>query len=472
MFDVQLILPELFQLLIVAILFVQSIAQRDRTPSVEKWLSWAAGLSVLVALTSLGQNGLMFGQSYQVDRLSQFFKMTVSLGFFLTVINGVRQPMLEKDKQRDYFLFIALSAWGLMLLCSSVELISIYLALELASFSLFPLVPLRAKSLHASEAAIKYMFFGGVATVIGLFGFSYILAAQHTTYLNQLTHMSWAWSHSPMAVVGLTLFFSGLLFKLAFFPFHFWAPDVYEGAGNETAAYIATLPKVGAVVVLLRFTPLLKPGLEITTILAVLAAVSMTYGNLAALVQKDVKRLLGYSAIAHAGYLMVGVVAGTPMGVVAAAYYAFAYVLMNFACFWVVCRESVDGRNLKLEDLNGLSKRSPGLALVLVVAAMSLVGLPPTVGFMGKFFLLTAAWNRGCNWLVVMAAANAAIGLFYYLNLVRYAYAKQSPEEGGGITSETKGHSPVFSLSGGLFLAGLIILFGILPDLVFKMLMP
>ena len=164
------------------------------------------------------------------------------------------QPLLEKEKKCDYFLFMALSAWGLMLLCSTVELISIYLALELASFSLFPLVPLRKKSGRAAEASVKYMFIGGVATTVGLFGFSYILAAQHATDLQQLVQMPWTWSHSPMAVMGLILFLSGLLFKLAFFPFHFWAPDVYEGAGNETAAYIAVLPKVGAVAVLLRFS--------------------------------------------------------------------------------------------------------------------------------------------------------------------------------------------------------------------------
>ena len=464
-----LILPELFQLLLVAILFMQSIVLKDRAGRLEKWLPWAAGLGVLVSLLSLGQEGLLFHRTYQVDPLSQFFKMTVSLGFFLTVINGVSQPLLEKEKRCDYFFFMALSAWGLMLLCSAVELICIYLALELASFSLFPLVPLRTKSLSAAEAAIKYIFIGGVATTVGLFGFSYILASQHTTDLNQLVQMSW--SESPMAVLGLTLFFSGLLFKLAFFPFHFWAPDVYEGAGNETAAYIATLPKVGAVAVLLRFSPLLKPGLEITTLLAVLAAVSMTYGNLAALVQKDVKRLLGYSAIAHAGYLMVGIVAGTPMGVKASAFYAFAYVLMNFACFWVICRESKEGENLKLEDLKGLSKRAPGLALVLAVGAMALVGLPPTAGFMGKFFLLAAAWNRGCNWLVVIAAANVAIGLFYYLNLVRYAYTKEGPEA-SNMASRYEGRGSLFSLSGGLFLAGLVVLFGILPNLVFRMLMP
>ena len=469
--NLRLISPELFQLLIVISLFIQSVMSGDKTAPLKKWLPWASGLSVLVALISLGQNGLLFGQVYRVDSLSQFFKMTVSLGFFLTVINGVGQPMLEMEKRCDYFLFMALSAWGLMLLCSAVELISICLALELASFSLFPLVPLRTKSRVGAEAAIKYMFIGGVATVVGLFGFSYILAAQHTTDINQLVHRTWSWSHNPMAVLGLTLFFSGFLFKLAFFPFHFWAPDVYEGAGNETAAYIASVPKVGALVVLLRFVPLLKPGLEITIILAALAAVSMTYGNLAALVQTDVKRLLGYSAIAHAGYLMVGVVAGTPMGVAAASFYAFAYVLMNFACFWVICRESKDGKNLKLEDLIGLSKRSPGLALVLVVGAVALVGLPPTAGFMGKFFLLSAAWNRGYHWLVVIAALNVGIALFYYLNLVRYAYTKQRSEV-SETSFPTGGFGSAWRLSGGLFLAGLLILFGILPDLIFRMLNP
>ena len=219
------------------------------------------------------------------------------------------------------------------------------------------------------------------------------------------------------------------------------------------------------------FHPLLKPGLEITTILAVLAAVSMTYGNLAALVQRDVKRLLGYSAIAHAGYLMVGVVAATPKGVAATAYYAFAYVLMNFACFWVICRESEDGENLKLEDLRGLSRRSPGLALVLAVGAVALVGLPPTAGFMGKFFLLTAAWNRGCNWLVVIGAGNVAIALFYYLNLVRYAYGKEAPEAPSKRT-ETKGMGPGLSLTGGLFLAGLVVLLGIFPNLLLRIPIP
>ena len=466
-FRPDLIIPELYQLLLIGALFIQTIGDKPWMPRVGKWLPWFAGVGILISAGSLDLNGLIFVGSYRLDPLSQFFKFAVSFGFAVAVLNATRQPTLEKEKQCEYFMFMALSAWGLMILSSCVELISIYLALELASFSLFPLVPLRSGEKKAAEAAVKYIFFGAAATAIGLFGFSLILASQHTTYLIDLMQKPWAWSEAPMAVAGLTLFLCGMLFKLALFPFHFWAPDVYEGASNETSAYISTLPKLGAVVVLIRLSMLLKPGLEITTILALFAAISITYGNLAALVQTDVKRLLGYSTIAHAGYVMVGLTAGTREGVAAAAFYAFIYVIMNFACFWVICRLATDGRNLKLDDLNGLYKRAPGLALVLAVGAMALVGLPPTAGFMGKLFLLTAAWNHGYNWLVVIAAANIAISIYYYLNLVRHAYTKEAPQG-----SPAPIPYPVFSLLWGGFLAALIILFGILPGLVFKVLLP
>jgi proton-translocating NADH-quinone oxidoreductase chain N len=466
-FKAELVIPELYQLLLIAALFIQSIAGGSRIPRAVRWLPWLAGVGVVISLMSLHLSGVLFSGSYQVDRVSQFFKMTVSLGFAISVLNAVRQSTLDQDKETEYFLFMALSAWGLMLLSSAVELISIYLALEVASFSLFPLVPLRSEDKGAAEAGIKYIFFGAAATAIGLLGFSYILAGQHTSYLADLAQKPWAWSEAPMAVAGLTLFLCAILFKLALFPFHFWAPDVYQGAGNETAAYIATLPKVGAVVILIRFASLLKPGLEITTILAVLAALSITYGNLAALIQRDIKRLLGYSAIAHAGYVVIGLLPGTPEGTAAAAFYIFVYGLMNFACFWVVCRISGDGRNLMLEDLNGLHQRSPGLALVLAVGAVALVGLPPTAGFMGKLFLLTAAWDHGYNWLIVVAALNVAVSIYYYLNLVRHAYTNEAPDP-----APTPISHPLFSVLWGGLLAGLVILFGLLPNLVFRFLLP
>ena len=464
LFRPELIISELYQLLLIGALFIQIVAKRSWMPRVEQWLPWGAGVGIFLSIPSMESSGIMFNGAYCVDHLSQFFKLTLSLGFAVAVLNAIRQPTLKREKRCEYFMFMAISVWGLMILSSAVELITIYLALEIASFSLFPLVPLRSDDKMAAEAAVKYIFFGVAATAIGLFGFSFILASQHTGYLIDLAHKSWSWSAAPMAVAGMTLFLCGMLFKLALFPFHFWAPDVYQGAGNETAAYISTMPKVGAVVVLIRLTDLFRPGLEITTILAVLSALSMTYGNLAALVQTDVKRLLGYSTIAHAGYVMVGLVAGTQEGLAGAAFYAFVYVLMNFTCFWVLCRVASDGRNLELNDLNGLSRRAPGLALILTVGAVALVGLPPTAGFMGKFFLLTAAWNRGYNWLVVIAAANVAVSLYYYLNLIRHAYGEDEPRRA---PAEMTG--PVFNLLWGALLAALLILLGIVPGPLFSL---
>ena len=461
--EFKLIVPELYQLLLIMALFIQSIGSRDWKPRVEQWLPWFAGFGVLVALVSHSLRGLLFYNAYQVDGLSQFFKIAIAFGFAVAVLNATRQPTLEEKKRSDYFLFMALSAWGLMLLTSTVELITIYLALELASYSLYVIVPLRFNDKGAAEAGIKYILFGAVATAIALYGFSYILAAQHTTYLADLASKSWSWADSPMAVMGLTFFLCGMFYKLALFPFHFWCPDVYQGTSNETATYVATLPKLGAVIILVRFASLLKPGLEITTILAVLAAMSMTYGNLAALAQKDIKRLLGYSSVSHAGYIMVGLVAGTAQGLAAAAFYAMAYILMNLTCFWVICRLATDGRNLELNDLNGLYKRAPGLALILAIGAFALVGMPPTVGFIGKLFLLTAAWDHGYNWLVIIAAVNAAVAIYYYLSLVRHSYTKEEPER----SLPPAQPEPVFSLFWGGVLAALVLLVGIIPSPAF-----
>jgi NADH-quinone oxidoreductase subunit N len=238
---------------------------------------------------------------------------------------------------------------------------------------------------------------------------------------------------------------------------------VYQGTSNETAAYVATLPKVGAVVVLIRMAAFLQPGLEITTVLAVLGAISMTFGNLSALVQRDVKRILGFSSVAHAGYIMVGLVSGTAQGISAAAFYSVAYVLMNLLAFWVVCRVASDGRNIQLDDLDGLYKRSPALAFSLGVAAFALVGLPPLMGFMGKLFLMTAAWNNGYNWLVIVLAANSAIAIFYYLSLVRHAYTHEAKED------TPLPDTSVYSVAGAGLLAAIVVVMGIMPQPVFEL---
>ncbi|HXP97411.1 MAG TPA: NADH-quinone oxidoreductase subunit N [Telmatospirillum sp.] len=462
-FNPALIVPELFQFLLILALFLQSLNDGARGPRVEKWVPTVAALGIVATLASFSASGMMFHDVYRIDGLSQFFKLVIAVCFFVTTLNASHQPTLAEDRRADYYLFLAISAWALMLLSSTVELFSIYLALELSSYSLYTVISLRAKEKGAAEAGIKYIVFGAVATAVALYGLSYVLATQHSTYIVDLATKSWAWADAPLAVVGLSLFLAGMFFKLALFPFHFWCPDVYQGTSNETATFVATLPKLGAVVILVRLATFLTPGLEITTILAWLGAISMTLGNLCALAQTDVKRILGFSSVAHAGYVMVGLVSGTAEGLAAATFYALAYVAMNLLAFWVVSRVASDGRNLHLNDLNGLYKRAPLLAFALGVGAFALVGLPPTVGFIGKLFLITAAWNHGYNWLVVTLAINSAFAIYYYLSLVRHAYTEETVSADAAVPDTS-----AFSLVGAGVLSVMVLALGLLPSPVFE----
>ncbi len=446
-----MLLPELWLFGLVCALFVASV---KGAKSVVSWLPVAAGIGVVVALAGLGARGEILHATYKFDALSQFFKLVIALGF--AVVTGISAGRKDdKDLTPDYFMLLGLSAWGLMLLASCVELVTMYLALELSSYSLYALIPLRGQDRRAAEAGIKYILFGAAVTALALFGLSYIMAAKHTTYLAALTATSWSFGDAPLAVLGLTLFLVGFFYKLALFPFHFWCPDVYQGSKNETAAYVATIPKLGAVVVLVRLAAFVTPHMEVTNILAILGAVSMTAGNLAALVQRDVKRLLGYSSVAHAGYVMLGLAAGSAAGLAAASFYSLAYILMNLAAFYVVCTMSKSGENPSLDDLDGLYRRSPALAMILAVAAFALVGLPPTAGFTGKLFLLSAAWDQGYYWLVVVAVLNTAISIYYYLGLVRHAYTGESDAPALNVAKGT--------LVFGGVLAAFVLLLGILP---------
>ncbi len=451
------IAPEGLHFILLLLLFAQSAIDHKLTlPKVSLWLPMGAALVCAAAILALPASGVLLMGSYTVDGLSQFFKLAIAAGFLVLTLNASRQPTLASEKRNDYYLFLALSAWGLMLLASTTELMSLYLALELASYSLYVLIPIRDKTRPSAEAGAKYILFGAAATAISLFGLSFIMAAQHTTYISVLAAKDWTWAQNPVAVMGLTLFLSGMFFKLALFPFHFWCPDVYQGASNETAAYVATLPKLGGIVVLIRLAAFLKPGMAVTDIIAVLGLISMTFGNLCALNQKDVKRMLGFSSVAHAGYIILGLVTGSVEGLAASAFYAVAYLIMNLLCFWIIARVAMDGRNVMLDDLNGLYKRAPSLAFALAVGAFALVGLPPTIGFMGKLFLVAAAWNQGYNWLVIALVVNSAIAIYYYLTLVRHAYTEEQAPRENVDTSR-------FSITGAMLLAAAALLLGILP---------
>lgn len=418
-----------------------------------------AGAAIVACAVSLGAEQILFDGAYQVDLFSQLMKLAFAGGFLLILLTNGDLPDIPSDIRPEYHLFLTLSVSGLMLLVSCVDLIALVVSLELSAFPLYFLVAMRREregQRVQMESAIKYMMFGVAANGLMLFGMSYLFGLTGSTLLPAMMAKLPPLAESPVAVAGLAMMFCGVFYKLAIFPFHFWTPDVYEGAANETASLIASLPKVGAVAVLLRFAILAPADSHaMTVLLTTAAAASMLYGNLVALWQRDLKRLLGFSGIAHAGYALIGFVAHDRDGYTAAVYYILGYVLMVLACFAVIARVSRDGTNLPLDDLGGLHRRSPLLAVTLLVGVFALAGIPPFVGFTGKLALLRSAWVAGHHFLVIFAVINTVFAMYYYLSIVRETCLRDAGEVAPiRLTATTK--SLCVILIGGVVLLGVL----------------
>jgi len=387
-------------------------------------------LLVAACLASFGSPLEIFFSTYRVDGFSQLVKLGVAAGFLLSVFIAGDGAGQRDDARGELFFFLLTSAGGLMVMASAVEALALYLALEIASFSLFVLVPLRVDFPAGKESGLKFLVVGLAASALTLYGLSLLVGLTGTTRLPVMAASPAILGHDPVALYALGLFAAGFLFKLALFPFHFWAPDVYQGASHGVAAFVATASKVAAVAIIGRLlvTAGLAPG-PVAGAFAVAAAVSMTLGNLVAIVQRDVKRMLAYSAVAQAGYIAVGFTAYTSQGIAAALFYGLLYLLMNAAAFLVVARVAADGSNPSLDDLRGLSRRAPLLAATLLLAVFALAGVPPTAGFIGKWFLFRAAMLQGWWWLVLLGAINSTVSVYYYLIVVKHAYLLPAEQE-------------------------------------------
>ncbi|MEA3464826.1 MAG: NADH-quinone oxidoreductase subunit N [Thermodesulfobacteriota bacterium] len=452
-------LPELALMLTVLVLFFMTLG-KFRTGTIQAVSLLLTAVTVVVTVASIGTQASMFFDAYQIDALSQLFKVLIVVGLFLIFYLGTGLRGIETKLHPEYNMFIAISALGLMFLSSSVELLTILLSLEISSYALYVVIPFRRGHgrVHV-EAGIKYVLFGAASTGLTLYGMSYIFGMTHTTYLAELAQLVPSLvATQPLAVIAMVLVMVAFFYKLALFPMHFWTPDVYQGASNETTSFVATLPKVGAVLLLIRFVAVAGVDVsQVTWALAAIAVLSMTLGNFSALVQTDLKRLLAYSSIAHAGYVMLGILTADELGMAAAVFYVMGYLLMNLGCFYVIYNIAPDGQNVTFEDLKGLSRRSPLLAMTLLVSAFGMAGIPPTIGFIGKFMIFTGAIHQGFYALVIIAVMNAAVAAFYYLKMARAAYcAADNEQEKIALPFGTKVLGSFFILS--------IILIGALPQ--------
>lgn len=425
-----LFIPELYYSLMALILLSLTVLGRAN-PRRDYFVAlFLSGVGVIVCLASVRLHGTIFFEAYRVDLFSQVFKTILTLALFLVICLCTDLNGIEQKYHPEFYLFLTISTLGMMMLVSSVELLTIYVALELSSYSLYILVPMRKGDGTQVEAGIKYLMVGASASAVMLFGLSYIFGVTHTTYVVEIIKVLPGLMTSPGAVVGLLLVLCGFFFKLAVFPFHFWAPDVYQGAANQVAAYIATASKVAAIAIILRIVSLSRgSSLYLAHALIILSIASMTIGNLVAIMQKDLKRLLAYSTISHAGYVLIGILCMSAAGYTGAIFYAAAYMLMSLSCFLVVVKVAYDGSDLKISQLAGLHKRSPLLAMVLMLAVFSLAGIPPTIGFTGKFLVFVAAIQKGYVTLVIIAMLNVTVSLYYYLLVIKAAYLTEPEEE-------------------------------------------
>ncbi len=380
--------------------------------------------------------GPALGGMIRFDMLSLIFRTMVLVAGALTCLISLDSPRV--GRQGEYYAIVLVATLGMSLMAAASDLIMLFVALETASISLYVLAGFLRDTERSAEAGIKYYLFGATTSGVFLYGLSLLFGFTGTTSLYGLAEplgdlMNSGAQGSFALIVALLLVLVGFGFKVAAVPFHFWTPDVYQGAPTPVTAFISTASKAASFALLVRVFGAVWPVESIpywTGLLAAMSAITITLGNLLALVQRNIKRLIAYSSIAHAGYTLMGVVALTEsnLGAAAVAFYMFMYVLTNILTFTVIIVVSNATGSDEIVDFAGLSRRSPYLALAMVLALLSLGGVPPLAGFFGKFFLFAAVIEAGYTWLAILGVLNAIVALYYYLTVIKVMYVDTSED--------------------------------------------
>ncbi|MBU2009379.1 MAG: NADH-quinone oxidoreductase subunit N [Chloroflexi bacterium] len=430
------------------------------------------GVSVGGLLLSMALGGALWGEAgatafsgmLVVDQFALFFKLFFPAVAILVVLASADYVGHFPRFQGEYYALILLSTLGMMFMAGTGELVSIYISLELTAVSLYVLAGF-LKDERSSEAGLKYLLLGAIASAVLLYGMALVFGLTGKTGLLEVAGALRGAEASPALYLGVVLLVAGLGFKIASVPFQMWVPDVYEGAPTPITAYLSVASKAAGFALVLRlfssaFGAPSWLAQDWGMLFAVLAAITMTVGNFLALVQTNINRLLGYSSIAHAGYIMMGLAAvglgGEALGKSGVLFYLLAYGVTNLAAFIAVIAISERVGSDLIAGYSGMARRSPALALALAVGLVSLIGLPPTAGFVAKVYIFNSALQQGLAWLVVIAVLNSAVSAYYYLGVVKSMYLGQ-PSAGGGVSASW----PV-SLALGLCSVGVLVM-GIFP---------
>jgi NADH-quinone oxidoreductase subunit N len=402
----------------------------------------SVGCAVAIAWMLISsEHANAFNGFFVVDPLTQLVKIGILVLTILTVLLSTSSEFTEHVG--EYLALILMATIGMMFLVSAEDILMIFVSLELTSLSLYILTAFNKRNIKSAEAALKYFLFGGMAAAFLLFGLSLIYGLTGATNLHAIAAGLAGKGLDPLLIVALVMVVIGFGFKVAAVPFHLWAPDAYEGAPTPSAAFIASGSKVASFFIFAKVMMFGFVGVEgsgawrnfasgwVPTI-AVIAALSMILGNLAAIVQSSVRRLLAYSAIAHAGYALLGILSNSDLGVASLIYYVITYGLTTVGAFGVVAAVEQGTGGDKLSDFAGLSRRAPVVSFCMFIFMLSLAGIPPLAGFFGKFYVFAAVVKAGSNlgllWLVVLAIAMSAVSLFYYLQVLKRIYVADLPE--------------------------------------------
>ena len=463
--DFPTVLPELVLSLyaMAALLFAVYTGKDAMTAA----LTWAtAGLMVALALwIGLGETGARtaFGGMFTNDAFARFAKVTILLSAAAVLVIS-QDFMARRGLGRfEYPILIALSVVGMMVMVSAGDLMALYMGLELQSLALYVVASIQRDNAKSTEAGLKYFVLGALSSGLLLYGASLVYGYAGTTLFSGI--LSTVKGGVPLGLLfGLVFMLSGLAFKVSAAPFHMWTPDVYEGAPTPVTAFFATAPKVAAMALIARLVQDAFGGVtgQWSQVLAALSVASMFLGAVAAIGQRDIKRLMAYSSIAHMGFALMGLASGTAEGVQAMLIYMAIYVTMNVGTFAFILSMEKDGAPVTdIMGLNNFSKREPLKALAMLVLLFSLAGVPPMLGFFGKFYVLKAAVDAGMAWLALSGAVASVIGAFYYLRIVFYMYFGAEVEGSDSVMVPVQWVALV--AASAIMLLGIINFFGIEP---------
>ena len=412
------------------------------------------------------RQGTDFSGMVYVNNYSFFFYMVFLIGTGISIILSVKYLEEYKKNYGEYYALMLFSAVGMMLMAAGSNLVIIFLGLEILSIPIYILAGLFREDVKSNEAALKYLLLGGFSSAFLLFGIAMLYGGTGTFSLPELAKLIQAGGMNALTYLGLGLLIVGFGFKISLAPFHMWTPDVYEGAPTSITAFMSVGTKAAAFAAFLRILLVVFPSvkMEWDMLLWVVAVATMTIGNLTALAQTNIKRMLAYSSIAHAGYILVGVIAGNQLGAIGILYYLLAYTLMNLGAFGVIILVSRKKDNyLNIYDYSGLGFQYPALAAVMTVFMFALVGMPPTAGFIGKFYIFSAAVQAGYIWLVIIGVINSLISVYYYLRITVIMYMQPAEADLGPIQT-----APMVNAT--LVLSALaVLLIGIFPGTIFNL---